>query len=75
VRQVWIDQLPHDLAGRIDHGMRIGVRDLHGEGGLYGPRDPNCCPSELLRVQLGLRGDSLVLRSRTVVPIPTAPSR
>jgi hypothetical protein len=75
VRQAWIDQLPRALAGRIDHGMRISVRDLRGEGGLYGPRDPNCCPSELLRVQLELRGDSLVLRSRTVVPIPTAGSR
>jgi hypothetical protein len=75
VRQVWLDQLPHDLAGRIDHGTRIDVRDLRGEGGLYGPRDPNCCPSELLRVQLGLRGDSLVLRSRTVVPFPVGTSR
>lgn len=75
VRQVWLDQLPHDLAVRIEHGMRIDVRDLHGEGGLYRARDPNCCPSELLRVELRLRGDSLVLRSRTVVPIPTATSR
>jgi hypothetical protein len=75
VRQAWIDQLPRALAGRIDHGMRIDLRDLHGEGGLYEPRDSNCCPSELLRVQLGLRGDSLVLRSQTVVPSPTATSR
>jgi hypothetical protein len=75
VRQAWIDQLPRALAGRIDHGMRIDLRDLRGEGGLYGSRDPNCCPSELLRVQLGLRGDSLVLRSQTVVPRPTATSR
>lgn len=75
VRQAWLDQLPHDLAIRIEHGMRIDVRDLRGEGGLYGPRDPNCCPSELLRVRLGLRGDSLVLRSRAVVPIPTATSQ
>jgi hypothetical protein len=59
----------------VQHGMRIDVQGLRGEGGLYGPHDPNCCPSELLRVELGLRGDSLVLRSRTVVPIPTAPSR
>jgi hypothetical protein len=55
--------------------VNIDVRDLRGEGGLYGPHDPNCCPSELLRVQLGLRGDSLVLRSQTVVPSPTASSR
>jgi hypothetical protein len=75
VRQVWVGQLPRDIAGRINHGVNIDVRDLHGEGGLYGPRDPNCCPSELLQVRLGLRGDSLLLRSRTVVPIPTAISR
>jgi hypothetical protein len=75
VRQAWIEQLPRALAGRIGHGMRINVRDLRGEGGLYGSRDPNCCPSELLRVQLELRGDSLVLRSQTVVPSPTATSR
>jgi hypothetical protein len=75
VRQAWIDQLPRAFGGRIDHGMRIDVRDLRGEGGLYGPHDPNCCPSELLRVQLGLRGDSLMLRSQTVVPSPTATSR
>jgi hypothetical protein len=75
VRQVWVDQLPGDLTGRVQHGMRIDVRELRGEGGLYGSRDPNCCPSELLRVQLGLRGDSLVLRSETVVPSPTATSR
>jgi hypothetical protein len=75
VRQVWIERLPRALAGRIDHGMRINVRDLRGEGGLYGPHDPNCCPSELLRVHLGLRGDSLMLRSQTVVPSPTATSR
>ena len=75
VRQAWIEQLPRAIAGRIDHGVNIDVRDLRGEGGLYGPRDPNCCPSELLRVQLELRGDSLVLRSQTVVPSPTATSR
>jgi len=75
VRQVWVDQLPRDLIGRVQPGMRIDVRDLRGEGGLYGPRDPNCCPSESLRVQLGLRGDSLLLRSRTVVQTPTARSR
>jgi hypothetical protein len=75
VRQVWVHQLTRAITGRIDHGMRIDVRDLRGEGGLYGPHDPNCCPSELLRVQLGLRGDSLVLRSQTVVASPTATSR
>jgi hypothetical protein len=75
VRQVWIDQLPGAIGGRINHGVQIDVQSLRGEGGVYGARDPNCCPSELLRVQLGLRGDSLVLRSQTVVPSPTATSR
>lgn len=75
VRQVWVDQLPRAIAGRINHGVRIDLQDMRGEGGLYGPRDPNCCPSELLRVQLKLRGDSLILRSQTVVPSPTAASR
>jgi hypothetical protein len=75
VRQAWIEQLPHGIAGRINHGVNIDVRDLRGEGGLYEPRDANCCPSELLRVQLQLRGDSLVLRSQSVVPSPTATSR
>jgi hypothetical protein len=67
---VWLDQLPRSFAGRIQHGVHIDVRSLRGEAGLYGQRDPPCCPSELLRVQLGLRGDSLVLRSQTVVPSP-----
>ena len=75
VRQVWVDQLPRGIAGRINHGVNIDVQDLRGEGGLYGPRDPNCCPSELLRVQLRLRGDSLILHAQTVVPSPTATSR
>jgi hypothetical protein len=70
VRQVWLAQLPRTLAGRIQHGVHIDVRSLRGEGGLYGSHDPNCCPSELLRLQLGLRGDSLALRSETVVPTP-----
>jgi hypothetical protein len=70
VRQVWLDQLPRILAGRIQHGVHIDVGSLRGEGGLYGSRDPNCCPSQLLRVRLGLRSDSLVLRSQTVVPSP-----
>jgi hypothetical protein len=75
VRQVWVDQLPRAIAGRINHGVNIDVHDLRGEGGLYGRRDPNCCPSELLRVQLRLRGDSLILHAQSVVPSPTATSR
>lgn len=70
VRQVWLNQLPRALAVRIQHGVHIDARTLRGEGGLYGSHDPNCCPSELLRLQLGLHGDSLVLRSQSVVPSP-----
>ena len=70
VRQVWFDQLPPILGQRIQHGVDIDVRTLRGEAGLYRSHDPNCCPSELLRLHLGLRGDSLVLRSQTVVPTP-----
>jgi hypothetical protein len=70
VRQVWLDQLPRILRQRIQHGVDVDVRTLRGKGGLYGSRDPNCCPSEMLRVVLGLSGDSLVLRSHMVVPSP-----
>lgn len=62
VRQQWLDQLPKGIAGRIQHGVRIDPRTLRGEGGFYGGRDPNCCPSQSLIVDLALRGDSLVLR-------------
>jgi hypothetical protein len=70
VWQAWLDQLPTGFAGRILHGVRIDPRTLRGEAGFYGARDANCCPSEELRLQLGLQGDSLVLRQHTVVPEP-----
>jgi hypothetical protein len=70
VRQVWTHQLPAGLYGQINHGVRIDVRTLRGSGGLYGARDPNCCPSKEIRVQLGLAGDSLVLQHHSVVPTP-----
>jgi hypothetical protein len=70
VWQVWLDQLPKGFAGRILHGVRIDPRTLRGEAGFYGARDPNCCPAEELRLQLGLEGDSLVLRHQEVVPTP-----
>ena len=54
--------------GRIRHGVRIDPRTLQGEAGFYGGRDPNCCPSQRLLVQLKLRGDSLVLVGHTLVP-------
>jgi len=70
VWQAWLDQLPTGFTGRILHGVRIDPRTLRGEAGFYGARDANCCPSEVLRVQLGLHGDSLVLRHQAVVPEP-----
>lgn len=68
VWQAWVDQLPQGMAGRILHGVRIDVHTLRGEAGFYGPRDPNCCPAEMLRVVLSMRGDSLVLLHHAVVP-------
>ncbi|HEY1952504.1 MAG TPA: hypothetical protein VGG76_06835 [Gemmatimonadaceae bacterium] len=62
VLQKWMNQLPRGYAGRIKHGVRIEPQSLRGEAGFYGGRDPNCCPSETLVVDLDLRGDSLVLR-------------
>ena len=68
VWQPWLDQLPHGMAGRILHGVRIDVRTLRGEAGFYGVRDPNCCPSEILRLVLALHEDSLVLSHHAVLP-------
>ena len=62
VTQAWLKQLPPGFAGRIRHGVRIEPRTLHGEAGFYGDGDPNCCPSQVLEVDLLLRGDALVLR-------------
>jgi hypothetical protein len=70
VWQTWLDQLPRGFAGRLQHGFRIDPRTLRGDAGFYGPKDPNCCPSQLLRLQLRLNGDSLALASQRVVPTP-----
>jgi hypothetical protein len=67
VHQDWLDQLPGGFQGRIRHGVRIDPRTLQGEAGFYGDRDPNCCPSQRLLVQLKLRDDSLVLVRHTLV--------
>jgi hypothetical protein len=67
VRQAWFDQLPAGFLGRIRHGVRIDPKTLRGEAGFYGDRDPNCCPSQLLVVELALQGDALVLRRHSVV--------
>jgi hypothetical protein len=68
VWQAWLRQLPRGLDGRIRHGARIDPRTLRGEAGLYGDRDPNCCPSQNLIVHLTVRGDSLVLLRHAVRP-------
>ena len=70
VWQVWLDQLPAGYAARLQHGIRIDPSTLRADAGFYGPRDPNCCPSEILRAQLTLAGDSLRLRRHVVVPTP-----
>jgi hypothetical protein len=70
VLQVWLDQLPKGYSGRIRHGVRIDPRTLKAEAPFYGDRDPNCCASSMLRAQLVLRGDSLVLGRQAVVPLP-----
>jgi hypothetical protein len=61
VWQEWLDQLPQGFANRIQHGVRIDPRTLRGKAGFYGGRDPNCCPSQFLIVDLALRADSLAL--------------
>ena len=67
VRQDWFDQLPQSFRGRIRHGVRIDPRTLRGEAGFYGDGDPNCCPSELLGLELKLHGDALILIRQAVV--------
>jgi hypothetical protein len=70
VRQAWLEQLPAGFSERIWHGVRIEPRTLKGEAGFYSRSDPNCCPSQVLRVDLAVRGASLVLIRHTVVPVP-----
>jgi hypothetical protein len=66
--QTWYDELPQGAAGRILHGTQIDPRTLRGVAGYYGPRDPNCCPSQRLEVQLQLQGDHLALKNWQVKP-------
>ena len=70
IRQAWFDQLPHGFLDRIRHGSRIDPHSLRGEAGFYGDRDPNCCPSQMLTVELALRGNSLVLFRHSVAAAP-----
>jgi hypothetical protein len=60
------------MEGRVLHGVRIDVRTLSGEAGFYRSRDPNCCPSEILRIVLALKGDSLLLSEYAVRPTESA---
>jgi hypothetical protein len=62
VTQQWLKELPSGYAGRIRHGVRIDPQSLHGTAGFYGDGDANCCPSQMLEVDLALRGDLLVLQ-------------
>lgn len=70
VMQDWLDQLPPGFVDRIRHGIRIDPSTLQGEAGLYGDRDPNCCPSQRLAVRLALRGEALILLDQAVAPWP-----
>ncbi len=70
VRQVWLRALPASHAAGIRHGVSIDPGTLVAEAGFYGDDDPNCCPSQLLRAELALAGDSLLLRRHEVVPYP-----
>jgi hypothetical protein len=68
--QAWSGQLPPGFWGRIRHGSRIDPHSLRGEAGFYGDSDPNCCPSQILSVELALRGDSLILVRHSVAAAP-----
>jgi len=68
--QAWLDQLPQGFLGRIRHGFRIDPQTLKGDAAFYGDADPNCCPSQTLKLELAVKGDSLVLKTQRVVPQP-----
>jgi len=70
IRQAWFGQLLSGFRGRIRHGSRIDLQSLRGEAGFYGDSDPNCCPSQMLSVELALRGNSLVLFRHSVAAAP-----
>ena len=70
VKQAWMDQLPAGYRGRIRHGFDINLRTMKGEAGFYGDADANCCPSEVLKFEVAVRGDSLVLVSQRPEPAP-----
>ena len=72
VRQVWLKQLPAGISKQLLHGVRLEPHSLKGKAGFYSPSDPNCCPSQVLRVDLAVRGDPLVLIRHTVVSAPLA---
>jgi hypothetical protein len=70
VRQQWLKQLPAGYSGRIRHGTRIEPRTLKGEAGFYADGDANCCPSQVLKLDLALKGDALVLAGHHVTASP-----
>jgi hypothetical protein len=71
VKQAWLDQVPKNISGRMLHGFHIEPATLRGEAAVYRERDPNCCPSQLLKFELALRGDALMLNRHSVVEQPT----
>jgi hypothetical protein len=73
VRQRWVGQLPAAMKGRFWKGTYVDPATLRGRFGLYGDRDPNCCPSRSLAVRVALVGTSLVLRGYRVGPPEGSP--
>jgi len=75
IRQTWFDQLPRGFSGRIRHGTSIDPKTLTGEAGFYADDDPNCCASQVLRVELALSRGRLILRRYSIAPSPPAETR
>lgn len=70
VPQAFLKQLPRSMHDKFWKGIRIDVHSLHADAPLYRDRDANCCASRQIWMDLGLRGDSLVLRRYHVAPTP-----
>jgi hypothetical protein len=75
VTSAFLNQLPPSMHDSFWKGIRIDVHTLHAEAPLYRETDANCCPSRHISMDLGLRGDSLVLRSYRAGPSRDSTSR
>lgn len=68
VPQTFRAQLPQSMHDRFWKGIRIDVHSLRADAPLYRDTDANCCASQQIRMDLTLRGDSLVLQRYHVAP-------